>query len=400
MDGDRVRTRTNRERRRPGRHHERRDDLLPRRVQADRDDHARAAHGRRRATRTRRSRAAAATTPACCRAPCRWSRRWPRSCWRTTRSGTKPSAPGHLARGTDGAPRRARDPRPVSGPRAAAAGFLGFVTGGHTVIHWFQQMFSVVLPSRQPGSRAERGPGGVPPVGAPARPAGHVNLPAGLLADSFARRQGVILGASLAVHGRRLLRLRRRVGARGARWWARRSSVSAPRSGTRPPWAGSRPGSPSAGPPRCRSTGRRDDRRHAHAVGGRRAPRDLRLARLAARPAPARHPGRASSCGGASRGHFAEPTARPSRADLVRDFRAILVNPVVPGDVLRQGLMNMARQVILTFFPLYIQIGLGRDAFELGVYLPCSTGWAPCPSRCWASCPTGWAARPCSCPRS
>ena len=54
MDGDRVRTRTNRERRRPGRHHQRRDDLLPRRLQADRDDHARAAHRRRRTTRTRR----------------------------------------------------------------------------------------------------------------------------------------------------------------------------------------------------------------------------------------------------------------------------------------------------------------------------------------------------------
>ena len=31
--------------------------------------------------------------------------------------------------------------------------------------------------------------------------------------------------------------------------------------------------------------------------------------------------------------------------------------------------MAMSRQVILTFFPLYIQIGLGRDAFELGVYV-------------------------------
>jgi MFS family permease len=34
-----------------------------------------------------------------------------------------------------------------------------------------------------------------------------------------------------------------------------------------------------------------------------------------------------------------------------------------------QGLMMMARQVILTFLPLYIQIGLRRDAFELGVYV-------------------------------
>jgi hypothetical protein len=31
--------------------------------------------------------------------------------------------------------------------------------------------------------------------------------------------------------------------------------------------------------------------------------------------------------------------------------------------------MAMSRQVVLTFFPLYIQIGLGRDALELGIYV-------------------------------
>jgi MFS family permease len=36
---------------------------------------------------------------------------------------------------------------------------------------------------------------------------------------------------------------------------------------------------------------------------------------------------------------------------------------------LADGLMAMARGVILTFFPLYIQIGLGRNALELGVYV-------------------------------
>ena len=36
---------------------------------------------------------------------------------------------------------------------------------------------------------------------------------------------------------------------------------------------------------------------------------------------------------------------------------------------LAQGLMMMARQVILTVWPLYSQTGLGRDAFELRVYV-------------------------------
>jgi sugar phosphate permease len=67
--------------------------------------------------------------------------------------------------------------------------------------------------------------------------------------------------------------------------------------------------------------------------------------------------------------HFRDVTARPSSADLVRDFRAILVHPVFLAISLAQGLMMMARQVILTFLPLYIQIRLGRGAFELGLYI-------------------------------
>ena len=60
-----------------------------------------------------------------------------------------------------------------------------------------------------------------------------------------------------------------------------------------------------------------------------------------------------------------EVAARPSRRDLV-----MFVHPVFLAISLAQGLMMMARQVILTFLPLYIQIKLGRDAFELqGVYI-------------------------------
>ena len=62
-------------RRRAGRHHQRRDDLLPRGLQADGDDHARAAHRQRRPRGHHASPAAAATTRACCRARCRWWKR-------------------------------------------------------------------------------------------------------------------------------------------------------------------------------------------------------------------------------------------------------------------------------------------------------------------------------------
>jgi MFS family permease len=36
---------------------------------------------------------------------------------------------------------------------------------------------------------------------------------------------------------------------------------------------------------------------------------------------------------------------------------------------LAQGLLAMSRQVVMTFLPIYVQIGLGHDAFELGIYV-------------------------------
>ena len=62
-------------RRHPRRHLERPDDFLSRRVQARRHGHARAGHGGRAISQHDATRAAAATTRACCRAPCRWWRR-------------------------------------------------------------------------------------------------------------------------------------------------------------------------------------------------------------------------------------------------------------------------------------------------------------------------------------
>ena len=66
---------------------------------------------------------------------------------------------------------------------------------------------------------------------------------------------------------------------------------------------------------------------------------------------------------------FSQTAARPSGRSLVGDVRTILANPAFLTVSFADGLMAMSRQVILTFFPLYIQIGLGRDAFELGIYV-------------------------------
>ena len=140
MDGDRVRTRTQSQRRRAGRHHQRRGGVLPGRVQADRDGDARAGDGERRRARTPPSPAGGATIPACCRAPCRWWRRWPPWCSWTTRFATTRSGPaddGAARPGGAGLPRPCWSARPPIRPHdrgsAAAARRRGSVADGDAI---------------------------------------------------------------------------------------------------------------------------------------------------------------------------------------------------------------------------------------------------------------------------
>ncbi|HWP56722.1 MAG TPA: MFS transporter [Candidatus Acidoferrales bacterium] len=78
--------------------------------------------------------------------------------------------------------------------------FLAVVTGGHFAIHWFQQLFPVVLPSVKAGlglSDVEAG------ALASARQLvqGTLDLPSGILADSLARRRALILASALVSMG-------------------------------------------------------------------------------------------------------------------------------------------------------------------------------------------------------
>ncbi len=77
---------------------------------------------------------------------------------------------------------------------------LGVVTGGHIVIHWFQQLFTVALPFIKVGL----GLSGVQ-VGALAAARqfgqGTLNLPAGMLGDALYRHRDVILASSLVMMG-------------------------------------------------------------------------------------------------------------------------------------------------------------------------------------------------------
>ncbi|MGH7264077.1 MAG: MFS transporter [Candidatus Rokuibacteriota bacterium] len=245
--------------------------------------------------------------------------------------------------------------------------FLGYVTGGHVVIHWYQQIFSVVLPSIKQGlglSDVEVGY----LQSARQLTGGTLNLPVGFIADAFARRQAAILASAL--------------GFMGIGYWA---------LGAAPGLAGALVGAALVGlgtavwhPPAMGGLSTRFPDRRATVlaihgtgatIGDTLTPAAVGALLVAfawqdvlrAQLLPAILAGLLLWWGLA--GQFRETGAPASRRDLARDVRAIALHPVFMAMSLAQGLMVMARQVILTFFPLYIQIGLGRDAFELGIYV-------------------------------
>ena len=77
---------------------------------------------------------------------------------------------------------------------------LGILTGGHFVIHWFQQFFPVILPSIKSGlglSNVEVGA----LTSAQQMIMGLAQLPVGLLADSMVRHRGNMLALSLVAMG-------------------------------------------------------------------------------------------------------------------------------------------------------------------------------------------------------
>jgi FSR family fosmidomycin resistance protein-like MFS transporter len=245
--------------------------------------------------------------------------------------------------------------------------FLSLVTGGHTAIHWFQQLFAVVLPSVTRGLGLNEIQVGYL-QSARQLTAGTMNLPLGLLADSFARQQALILASALVFMGVGYFSLGAASGLGGAAIGA--ALVGLGTAAWHPPAMGAL----SARFPERRATAL-----SIHGMGATVADTLTPLAVgallvvlvwddfLRAQLLPAVLVAVLVWLGLARQ--FARPATRPSRQSLARDVQAILVNPAFLTVSLADGLMAMSRQVVLTFFPLYIQIGLGRNAFELGIYV-------------------------------
>jgi MFS family permease len=244
--------------------------------------------------------------------------------------------------------------------------FLSLVTGGHAIIHWFQQMFAVVLPSVTQGLGLTEVQVGYL-QSARQLTSGTMNLPVGLLSDSFARWRAVILASALLFMGVGYFSMGAAGGLGGALFGA--ALVGLGTAAWHPPAMGALS---------MRFPERRATALSIHGMGATLFDTLTPLAVgallltiawddfLRGQLLPAVLAGVLVWLGLARQ--FREPAARPSRQTLARDVRAILVNPAFVAVSIAEGLMTMARQIIATFFPLYIQIGLGRDAFELGVY--------------------------------
>src|SRR5262245_52029601 len=245
--------------------------------------------------------------------------------------------------------------------------FLWLVTGGHTAIHWFQTMFAVVLPSVTQGLGLNEIQTGYL-QSARQLTSGTMNLPAGIAADSFARHRAAILASALFFMGAGYFCFATTPGLGGALFGA--ALVGLGTAVWHPPAMGAL----SARFPERRATAL-----SIHGMGATVSDtltplgvgallvvflwRDFLRAQLLL--------GIVSAILvwlGLSK-QFTRATATSSGQSLAGGVRALLVNRAFLAASLADGLMAMARQVILTFFPLYIQIGLGRNAFELGVYV-------------------------------
>jgi MFS family permease len=240
--------------------------------------------------------------------------------------------------------------------------FLGYVTGGHTVLHWFQQIYPVALPSVKQGL-------GLSDVqigylqSARQLTAGTLNLPVGILADAFARRQAEILSSALVFMGVGYWALGGATGLAGALVGS--ALVGLGTAAWHPPAMGALS---------ARFPDRRATALAIHGTGATVADTLTPLALgallvafswsdvLRAQAVPAAAAALVMWRGLA--GKFPDRPRPPARAAV-----AVLLDPAFVVASVVQGLMMMARQVILTFFPLYVQIGLDRDAFELGVYV-------------------------------
>lgn len=244
---------------------------------------------------------------------------------------------------------------------------LGVVTGGHMMIHWFQQLFPVALPFIKAGlglSAVQTG------ALATARQFGQgtLNLPAGMLADALHRYRDVILASSLVFMGVAYLLF----GSRGGFGTAFAASVLI--------GFGTALWHPAAA---ATLTSKFPERRGtAMSVHGTGATLSDSLAPLAQGALLTVLPWEGilwwQIVPGVLFGFlvlrglfgvFRPEPAAASRTGRLADMLALLANGSFVAISASRGFLTMGRVVILTFLPIYLVEELGFSANALGVYI-------------------------------
>lgn len=244
---------------------------------------------------------------------------------------------------------------------------LVMLTGGHTAIHWFQQLFPVILPEIKADFRLND-----LQVGslATAREAvsGTLALPSGVLADTYRRQMAVILAASLACSGlaywligvapayRWVIAAMALVGVATALWHpAANASLS------------------------MRFPERRGTALAVHGVGASIGDTvgpltvGALLLLLSWRPLLQLHLIPAliltvilwRGLGAV----YSQEGPRPSFRAYCQDVQVLLGQPNVIAYIISSGLMGMGRLSVLTFLPIYLREQLGYSAFLLGFHV-------------------------------
>ena len=244
---------------------------------------------------------------------------------------------------------------------------LGILTGGHFVIHWFQQFFPVILPSIKSGlglSNVEVGA----LTSAQQMIMGLGQLPVGLLADSMVRQRAKMLGLSLVAMGAAYFLL----GSPVFVWALLGSGLIGLGTAL---WHPTAAASLSNRFPEHRATALSihgtgatiSDTITPLFVGALLASFSWQtVARLQLLPGLVF----AVVVWRALGGLFSDAELGPSqRSTQIREVVGIIRNPAFLGVSAATGLLSMGRLVILTFLPIYLQEHLHYSALALGVFV-------------------------------
>ena len=244
---------------------------------------------------------------------------------------------------------------------------LGVVTGGHSVIHWYMEIFSVLLPSLKTGlglSDVQLGT----LMTARVATQGILNLPSGLLADSLVHYRPLFLAASPVLMGMAYVLF----GISSAFiWWLAAAGLVGLATAL---WHPAALASLSTRFPEHRATAIA-----VHGMGANVSNTFTPLgvgallvifnwrAVLEFQIVPALVAAFLVWRGLVGVG--AGVSSRPKGSTQIREIGELVRNPTFIGIAVIRGLMRMGRLVILTFLPVYLQEHLGYSPLWVGFYL-------------------------------